>query len=663
MAVNAALKCASSGIRPLPIVKGSKKAAVEWEGKSAEMPAIAQIELEFSGDFWIAAQAGQISGGLECIDFDDPECYGPWLDVLEAYGLKDVLESCYVQQTPKGGFHVVYRAEGVDWDKAGNLKLASKHTSEGKKTRIETRGEGGYFLIAPSPGYAPKGGNLGRLPVLSAHQRRMLLDTARTFDIAPKKPYVTGGAEGTVKPGKDYDAKTDWGEVLSGWVKDHERNGVGYWIRPGKKRGEGISATTGYAGTDLLYVFSSNASPFEDGCTYSKFAAYAFLHHGGNFIEAARDLGKRGYGDQSAPMREFNQRSVAEAIERATVKPEGEWLDEVSPEAPTFLWEPFLLQRQLNLLDGKGGTNKSTLLLAIAAMGSRGSNPFGESIEPFRTLYFTQEDGAGAYASVLKSLGGSAPKSIKIVGKNVPRLDAPGCKEIARMVEGDGIGMVVFDPIINLLGGVVRNVLDRMEVGPVMERLRDHVCYGAGALVVNVRHDALGAGQRAIDERGAGSKVWPDTHRSQLVIVAPEGKDSRRYCFHAKGSMLVARGDVFGFGWSRGEFSFWHPSDEELADIGYRSDGSKVKSGERGKSEQDIRFFLQSVLTQEYRPSHDIKLKATAQGFDPESGTWKRVQREVIDWKREGFGNSATYHWKAKDPFADDSPKPWAGCD
>lgn len=658
MAVQTALKCAQSGIRPLPIVKGSKKAAVEWEGKSAEMPALVQIQLEFDGDFWIAAQAGRISGGLECIDFDDPECYGPWLDVLEAFGLKQVAESCYVQQTPKGGYHVVYRADGVDWEKAGNLKLASKHTDEGKKTRIETRGEGGYFLIAPSQGYEPKQGALNKLPVLTVHQRRMLLDAARTFNAAPKKPYVTGGTEGTVKPGKDYDAKTDWSEVLTGWTLDHTRNGVGYWIRPGKKRGEGISATTGYAGTDLLYVFSSNAYPFEPDCTYSKFAAYAFLNHGGNFIDAARDLGKRGYGDQARP-------SAAEAVERAmaSVRDDGEWLDETEPEEPEFLWEPYLLKRQLNLVDGKGGTNKSTLLLAIAAMGSHGLTPFGGVCEPFKTAYFTTEDSAGAYASVLRKLGGSAPRSMKMFTKNIPRLDAPGCREIARMVEDMGATNVVFDPIINLCAGVVRNSLDRMEVGPVMERLREHLCYGIGATVTDVRHFAMGASARDIDEMGAGARVWPDTHRSQLVIVSAGGEDPRRYVFHAKASILVKKGKPFAYGWKEGVFGFWHPTPEELAELGFTPDGQKIpKDGSEEMKSQSAKEFLARVLTPEWQRSDDIKRQAKGFGLNPDSGTFKRVQRELVDWKREGYGADAVFYWRSKDPYADDI-KPWAGLD
>jgi putative DNA primase/helicase len=73
-----------------------------------------------------------------------------------------------------------------------------------------------------------------------------------------------------------------------------------YWRRPGKG-GRGCSATTGYCrgkdGTDLLYVFSSNAHPFEPGRAYGRFAAYALLEHGGDYGAAAKALAAQGFGD------------------------------------------------------------------------------------------------------------------------------------------------------------------------------------------------------------------------------------------------------------------------------------------------------------------------------------------------------------------------------
>ncbi len=55
----------------------------------------------------------------------------------------------------------------------------------------------------------------------------------------------------------------------------------------------GISATTNWDGSDLLYVFSTSTL-FEPKRGYSKFAAYALLNFGGDFRAAARDLANHG---------------------------------------------------------------------------------------------------------------------------------------------------------------------------------------------------------------------------------------------------------------------------------------------------------------------------------------------------------------------------------
>jgi hypothetical protein len=68
---------------------------------------------------------------------------------------------------------------------------------------------------------------------------------------------------------------------------------VTLWKRPGKRE-RGWSATTGY-GHDLLYVFSTNAAPFETERVYSKFAAYAWLAHGGDYVAAGKALYAQGY--------------------------------------------------------------------------------------------------------------------------------------------------------------------------------------------------------------------------------------------------------------------------------------------------------------------------------------------------------------------------------
>jgi len=52
-----------------------------------------------------------------------------------------------------------------------------------------------------------------------------------------------------------------------------------------------------------LYVFSSNAAPFEPGKAYGPFAVYALLEHHGDFAAAARALRAEGYGDDAGDER------------------------------------------------------------------------------------------------------------------------------------------------------------------------------------------------------------------------------------------------------------------------------------------------------------------------------------------------------------------------
>ena len=93
------------------------------------------------------------------------------------------------------------------------------------------------------------------------------------------------------RPGDAYAARTSWADILqpAGWEKVRQDGTLSYWRRPGKS-GRLWSATTGPRGEagDLLYIFSSSCAPFEPSKSYSKFAAYTLLNHGGDYAAAAR---------------------------------------------------------------------------------------------------------------------------------------------------------------------------------------------------------------------------------------------------------------------------------------------------------------------------------------------------------------------------------------
>ena len=94
----------------------------------------------------------------------------------------------------------------------------------------------------------------------------------------------------TARPGDRYNATHTWEDVLVplGWrVHSKGTDNQTYWTRPGKD--DGISASTNYMDSDLLYVWSTNTG-FEQDKGYSKFAVYAEILHGGDFSAAAKAL-------------------------------------------------------------------------------------------------------------------------------------------------------------------------------------------------------------------------------------------------------------------------------------------------------------------------------------------------------------------------------------
>lgn len=238
---------------------------------------------------------------VEGLDFDnkgEPDAetlYADWSDLVErtAPGLASRL---LCERTPSGGFHLVWKCAEI----AGNQKLATRPPTEKELEQsprltavslIETRGRGGQFQVAPSPGYTLLRGNWAALPTITPQERSILLQSARALSRADKR-VVSLATRSDTRSGDRFNVEgIDEAFALlleSGWAIAYERDGVKYLTRPGKT--EGISATFGYVGPGVLYVFTTNAAPFQDGRAYAPFSIYTELKHNGDYTGAARDL-------------------------------------------------------------------------------------------------------------------------------------------------------------------------------------------------------------------------------------------------------------------------------------------------------------------------------------------------------------------------------------
>jgi hypothetical protein len=237
-----------------------------------------------------------------------------------------------------------------------------------------------------------------------------LLDIGRALDRAQKRVSRADAAppppDGVVHPGHRYTQKVSWDEVLSphGWEQVRTVNGVTYWRRPGKDKGQ--SATTGFCkgelNGDLLFVFSTNAAPFESGVTYSKFAAYAILNHEGDWRKAARKLADEGYGDGG----NTSQATFNPPPSPSTAKEGGAgsgsdaefWSHDAllgaKFSAVRYIVHELIADESVTILGGVQKAGKSWLALQIAQCVAIGQNLFGRAVESGDVIYLALEDGA-----------------------------------------------------------------------------------------------------------------------------------------------------------------------------------------------------------------------------------------------------------------------------
>lgn len=316
----------NAGLSVLPAKCSEKRPSlVSWKPYQTRRPTLTEIDAWFSHPpDGLCIVAGAVSGNLEMMDFDcQAELFEKWKSLV-AQAAPEILSRLVIESSQSGGCHVIYRCQT---EVGSNMKLAQRKIAMpneqefelcGKKykphkdvdgtwfiilTLIETRGEGGLFLCAPTPGYELLQGDLADLPILSSEQRERLLEAAwalNEFMPEPVPDATSATSKDGLRPGDDYNTRGDVRTLLQshGWtcVKSGDNE---YWRRPGKSNG--WSATLK---NNVFYVWSTNASPFESQKPYAPFSVYTILEHHGDYSKAAAALLAQGYGEhpsESAP--------------------------------------------------------------------------------------------------------------------------------------------------------------------------------------------------------------------------------------------------------------------------------------------------------------------------------------------------------------------------
>jgi P4 family phage/plasmid primase-like protien len=371
--LDVALAYEAAGCSVVPIsTDGQKKPAVTWTGYQQQRPDPAQLRRWFDSGTYdgLGLICGAVSGNLEMLELEgravDEHILERLIAALEDHGMSRLWQTVstgHFEVTPTGGLHWLYRVDGPAsrslklarrpstpeelsaWQAAERNKANDKLDGDELSDRleriagmtcervpqvlIETRGEGGFTVLAPSGGRThPNGkpwtlvaGGIDTVPVISVDDRdalhaiAALLDQMPVADPQPPRPPSSPGQQTSGdRPGDEFNARADWSDILRphGWEEGKSLGRTRTWIRPGKDKRDGISATTGRNDGDNLYVFSSSTE-FDTEKAYSKFAAYTLLEHDGDYAAAAKALRAQGYGAALEPSRP-TPTTVAEAL-------------------------------------------------------------------------------------------------------------------------------------------------------------------------------------------------------------------------------------------------------------------------------------------------------------------------------------------------------------
>ena len=445
-----ALDYANRGWRVVPIRPGEKRPALHnWTVTASKDPQ--QITEWFSGPFadhGIGIATGPESGIFVLdVDITDTKCGDETLNDLEQlYGR---LPETLIAITGSGGWHI-YLNYPPDLEIRND---AGRRLGPG----LDIRGTGGQ-VVAP-PTIHPNGNayqwDEGCQTIADAPPWLLQLLTAHTEPV--QKPVQPIG-DITDSIAATYNNNTTWSQLLNddGWTLTQTlADGEQHWTRPDKDIRDGISATTGHEGRDILTVFTSSLTWLPED-SYSRFGYYSCRHHQGDRSAAATHLH---HIAARTTENYFTNQLITPTI--PTIEPSDRielahlvnWDKLWSDDRPDEEWlaEPIIPKGRSIALYAPAKAGKSTITLAIVAAVATGGRILGQTrATPTSCLYLDYEMTEDDLIERLTDLGYGPQDNLTNLHyallPSLPPLDTPeGAHAILNLVDQTAAQLVVVD--------------------------------------------------------------------------------------------------------------------------------------------------------------------------------------------------------------------------
>ena len=219
-------------------------------------------------------------------------------------------------------------------------------------------------------------------------------------------------------------------------------------------------------------------------------------------------------------------------------------MDEVPVEEVEWLWYPYIPFGKLTIIHGDGGEGKTTLILQLAALLSRGEKLPCDSTErePIKVIYQTAEDGLGDTIKPRLLAGNADCSQIKVIDESEATLTMLD-ERIEKAIVETGARALILDPVQAYIGAKV-DMNRANEVRAILSQL-GQIAGQYRCAIILVGHLNKAQGNKS-NYRGLVSIDFQATARSVLIVGRLKDNPQIRVMVQDKSS-LAPEGEPIAF--------------------------------------------------------------------------------------------------------------------